>query len=74
MTRGQANVIRAFSIWTVYVWGTRLWNIWNDDSRDGAFKVVHTALAAVSIAFAVAIWRVASRRGSRQGRRAAATN
>ena len=31
MTRGQANVVRAFSIWTVYVWVTRLWTIWRDD-------------------------------------------
>src|SRR5437870_3130164 len=40
MTRGQANVIRAFSIWTVYVWVTRMWNIARDDQSIG-FKAVH---------------------------------
>jgi hypothetical protein len=30
-----------------------------------AFKLVHTVLAVVSIGFAVAIWRVASRNRSR---------
>jgi hypothetical protein len=59
MTRGQANLLRAFSIWTVYVWGTRLWNIWRDDQSLG-FKLVHTVLAVVSVAFAVACWVVVS--------------
>jgi len=60
MTRGQANLLRAFSIWTVYVWVTRMWNIWRDDQSVG-FKLVHTGLAVVSIAFAVACWIVVSR-------------
>ena len=61
MTRGQANLVRAFCLWTVWVWGTRIWNIWSDDSRSTGFKVVHTVLAAVSIAFAVAVWFVVRR-------------
>jgi ABC-type nickel/cobalt efflux system permease component RcnA len=60
MTRGQANLLRAFSIWTVYVWVTRMWNIWRDDQSVG-FKLVHTVLAVVSVAFAVACWVVVSR-------------
>lgn len=51
-TRG-AWLIRAFALWTIYVWVTRLWNIWRDE-HDVAFKVVHSLLAAVSVAFAVA--------------------
>jgi hypothetical protein len=61
MTRAQANVIRAFCIWTVWVWGTRIWNIWGDDARSSGFKVVHTILAVVSIAFAVAAWVIVHR-------------
>ena len=61
MTRGQATLLRAFCVWTVWVWGTRLWNIWGDDSRDTAFKVVHTVLAVVSVAFAVATWVIVRR-------------
>ena len=61
MTRAQANVIRAFCIWTVWVWGTRIWNIWGDDARSTGFKAVHTVLAVVSIAFAVAAWVIVHR-------------
>jgi hypothetical protein len=60
MTRGQANLLRAFAIWTMYVWVTRMWNIWRDDQTVG-FKVVHTVLAVVSVAFAVACLVVVSR-------------
>jgi hypothetical protein len=60
MTRGQANVIRAFCIWTVYVWVTRIWNIWNDASRNGAFKAVHTVICVISVGLAIASWIVVS--------------
>ena len=66
MTRRDAWIIRAAAIWTVYVWVTRLWNIWRDSSRGFGFKAVHTVLAVVSVAFAVAIWRVAARNRSRR--------
>ena len=61
MSRGQATLLRAFCLWTVWVWGTRLWNIWGDDARSTGFKVVHTVLAVISIAFAVAAWIVVHR-------------
>jgi hypothetical protein len=64
VTRRDAWIIRAAAIWTLYVWVTRMWNIWRDD-HGVAFKLVHTVLAVVSIAFAVAIWRVATRNRGR---------
>jgi hypothetical protein len=54
-------VLRAFAIWTVYVWGTRIWNILGDSSTTAAFKAVHTVLAVVSVAFAVATWVIVAR-------------
>ena len=60
MTRGQANLIRAFAIWTIYVWVTRMWNILRDDQSFG-FKAVHSVLAIVSVAFAIAALVVVSR-------------
>jgi hypothetical protein len=60
VSRGQANVIRAFSLWTVYVWVTRLWTISQDDHSVG-FKAVHAVLAVISVAFAVAAWIVVAR-------------
>jgi hypothetical protein len=61
MNRRDALVLRAFVVWTVYVWVTRLWNIWNDGTRGAGFKLVHTALAVVSVAFAYATWKIVRR-------------
>jgi hypothetical protein len=65
VSRGQANLLRAFAIWTIYVWVTRMWNIWRDDQSVG-FKAVHTVLAVVSVAFAIAGLVVVSRVRRRQ--------
>ncbi len=61
MTRTQAIVLRAAALWTFYVWITRIWNIAQDSGTTFAFKAVHSILAVVSIAFAVAILVVASK-------------
>ncbi|MDP9070158.1 MAG: hypothetical protein M3N68_02490 [Actinomycetota bacterium] len=61
MSSREALVLRAFAAWTVYVWGTRIWNVVDDESRDFAFKAVHVVLALVSVAFAVAAWVIVSR-------------
>ncbi|HVF32402.1 MAG TPA: hypothetical protein VM933_05120 [Acidimicrobiales bacterium] len=72
MTRLEALVVRAFAVWTVYVWGTRIWNIAQDETTSTAFKVVHSALAVVSVAFAVAAWIVVRRVRRRDRPRAGA--
>ncbi len=61
MTRGEGVVLRAFAIWTAWVWGTRISNVIGDDSRSTAFKVVHVVLALVSVAFAIAAWVIVVR-------------
>ncbi len=61
LTRKQALLLRAFSGWTIYVWVTRLWNIWRDEARDTPFKVVHSVLALVSVGFALAALVVVQR-------------
>ena len=61
LTGKQALLLRAFSGWTIYVWTTRLWNIWRDEGRDLPFKAVHSVLALVSVAFAVAALLVVQR-------------
>ncbi|MDQ4149812.1 MAG: hypothetical protein M3164_07490 [Actinomycetota bacterium] len=61
MSRTDALILRAASVWTVWIWGTRIANILQNPDHSASFKAVHTGLAAVSIAFAVAIWVVASR-------------
>jgi len=64
LTRNQALLLRAFSGWTIYVWVTRIWNIWRDDERDVPFKAVHSALAVVSVGLAVAALVVVQRNRS----------
>ena len=54
-------MLRAFCVWTVYVWATRIWNIVGDSDRSTGFKVVHVLLALVSVGFAVLAWRVVTR-------------
>jgi hypothetical protein len=60
MSRRAAKVLIAAGAWTLYVWVTRMWNIAQDD-HDLGFKLVHAALALVSVVFGVAVavigWR-----------------
>jgi hypothetical protein len=67
MSRRDAFVLRAFAGWTVYVWGTRIWNIVRDEEHGFAFKAVHSVLALVSVAFAVAAWSIVARNRKRDG-------
>ena len=57
MTRRQAYLLIAACIWTLYVWITRIVIISGQDESAG-FKIVHGVLAAVSIAFGLAIGRI----------------
>lgn len=65
ISRRAVWVLRGFALWTVWVWGTRIWNIVRDDGRGTSFKVVHGLLALVSVAFAAATWFIAARAARR---------
>jgi small neutral amino acid transporter SnatA (MarC family) len=67
VSRSSAILLRAFAVWTVWVWGTRVWNILGEDGRSVGFKVVHVVLALVSVAFAVATWFVVRKERRRHG-------
>ena len=54
MSRRAAGVLLAAGTWTLFVWLTRISNILGDD-RSTSFKVVHVVLAAVSVAFGLAV-------------------
>jgi hypothetical protein len=71
VSRRDALILRVAAAWTIYIWVTRIWNIVRDDHSTG-FKVVHSLLALVSVAFAIAILGVASR-NRRRARDKAAT-
>jgi len=61
VTRTESLVLRAAAAWTVFIWGFRMLNLLGDETRSLGFKAVHLALAMVSVVFAVAIWRIATR-------------
>ncbi len=61
MLARHALVLRAFAVWTLFVWGTRIGNVLGDDERSIGFKLVHLALAIVSVLFAVATWVIVRR-------------
>jgi len=63
VSRTDALILRSAAVWTVFVWVTRIRNILGDHTpgHGFGFKAVHVVLAIVSVAFAVAIWAVASR-------------
>ncbi len=71
MSRIDAIILRSAAIWTIFIWVTRIRNILGDESRSTGFKVVHSVLALVSVAFAVAILGVASRNRRRARDRSA---
>lgn len=74
MSRTDALILRTAAAWTVFVWVTRIRNILGDHApgHGFGFKAVHVVLAIVSVAFAVAIWGVASR-GRRRAHEDSAT-
>ncbi len=62
MSRRDTLLLKAAVVWTVFVWGVFLRNLFaGDTDRALGFKVVHSVLAVVSLAFAAGIWSVASR-------------
>jgi hypothetical protein len=69
-SRTRANLLLAAAAWTLYVWVTRIWNIVGDPAHALGFKVVHSLLTLVSVAFAVALGVV----GLRMRREAAAAS
>jgi small neutral amino acid transporter SnatA (MarC family) len=73
--RARSTLLLAAAVWTIWVWATRIWNILGDPAHGAVFKAVHSLLALVSIAFAVAIGVVGLRmrreaRGIETARRA----
>lgn len=64
MTRRESLLFRVFAVWTLWVWGTRIWNIFGDDNSAG-FIAVHVLLALVSVGLAalalVAVSRIRRR-------------
>ena len=59
--RARSTLLLAAAAWTIWVWVTRIWNIVGDPAHDTAFKLVHSLLALVSVAFGVALAMVGLR-------------
>jgi hypothetical protein len=72
MTRRAAWTLIALCAWTLWVWLTRISNIFGEN-RSVGFKVVHTILAVGSIAFGLAAGWIGLR-GLRSGNREASAS
>ncbi|MFN2503036.1 MAG: hypothetical protein ABR540_02185 [Acidimicrobiales bacterium] len=70
MSRRDVRILRLAALWTFFIWAVFVRNLLGDETRAVGFKMVHLTLAVVSVAFGVAIWRVATRSGRRARERA----
>ncbi|MEI8050683.1 MAG: hypothetical protein WCI12_04540 [Actinomycetes bacterium] len=61
MGRGAVWVLRASALWALWVWAILVRNMLTDQSHTMSFRVVHIALAVVSVAFAAATLVIAQR-------------
>ena len=61
MPRRDRLILRAFALWSFFVWGVLIRNMLKDGDHSVGFRAVHITLAVISISFGVATWRVASR-------------
>jgi hypothetical protein len=57
LTKRQSRILIACAVWTLYVWISRIVIMSGQDNSAG-FKVVHGILAAVSIAFGLAVGKI----------------
>ena len=56
----SAVFLRSFAVWTIFVWVTRIKNVFDQD-RGFGFVAVHVGLALVSVAFAAGTFAVVRR-------------
>jgi hypothetical protein len=56
----SAIFLRAFAVWTIFVWVTRIKNVF-DQHRGFGFVAVHVTLALVSVAFAAGTFAIVRR-------------
>jgi hypothetical protein len=57
VNRRQSRLLIAAAVWTLYVWISRI-VIMSGQNDSTGFKVVHGILAAVSIAFGLAVGKI----------------
>ena len=57
LTRRQSRILIAAAVWTLYVWISRL-VIMSGQHNSFGFNLVHGILAAVSIAFGLAVGKI----------------
>jgi hypothetical protein len=59
----SAVFLRAFAVWTVFVWVTRIRNVF--DHGGAAFIAVHVTLALISVAFAAGTFAIVRKERAR---------
>ncbi len=59
MTIKHSHLLRATCVWTFFVWAVLVKNMLTADNHSLSFRLVHIALAIVSIGLAAAVWPLA---------------
>lgn len=57
----SALLLRIFCLWTFFVFGTLIKNMITNDEHSDAFRLIHSAIGAVSIGLAAAVWPLAKK-------------
>ena len=52
-------MLRLSALWSLWVWAVLVRNMVIDHSHGLSFRIVHLALAAISLGFAALTWRIA---------------
>ena len=58
MLSKRLKLVGPLIVWTVFVWASRIRNVWTDDSLTTQGQVVRTVIAIIFLSFAVAAARV----------------
>jgi hypothetical protein len=61
VSRARWSLLPVFAAWTLFVWATRIDNIWSDEALDGGQKLTRTALALSFVTVALLVGWVAAR-------------
>ncbi|WP_072791545.1 hypothetical protein [Ferrithrix thermotolerans] len=65
MDKKYVWILRASSLWVFYTWGVLVKNMIKDKSHSLGFRLVHIALAAISLGFGGAVWKVSNELASK---------
>ncbi len=59
MSKTARRILKLSALWSLWVWAVLVRNMVADHTHGLSFRLVHLVLAAISLGFAFATWRIA---------------